>query len=130
MAARGRSSADEKLIAELAAGRTVAEAATAAGVSERTVYRRLSDEGFALRVRQARSQFLDNALGVLSATSTAAAGVLKELLTHADANVKHRAAAEILKTAVKFREVLEVEERLRAIEQKLAAADKAGGDDQ
>lgn len=47
VAGRGRHSADDALAAELAAGKTVRDAATAAGVAERTAFRRLGEQGSA-----------------------------------------------------------------------------------
>ncbi len=53
MAARGRKNADVELVAALASGSTVREAAQSAGVAERTVYRRLEDAEFRSRVQEA-----------------------------------------------------------------------------
>ena len=44
--ANGRKSADEQLAAALAAGSRIVDAATTAGVSESTVYRRLKNDNF------------------------------------------------------------------------------------
>ena len=43
MSRRGRKNADDAVLLALACGATVAQAAHRAGVSERTVYRRLKD---------------------------------------------------------------------------------------
>ena len=48
--------ADAVLIAALATGGEVADAARQAGVSERTAYRRLADPAFTAELRQARAQ--------------------------------------------------------------------------
>ena len=57
MAGGGRTGAalDERLAAELAAGRTIKDAATAASVSERTAHRRVADPAFQDRVTEHRA---------------------------------------------------------------------------
>ena len=57
MANRGRKSADSVLIVALAAGRTVGEAAEEAGVSPRTVHRRLDDPEFRQQLSKASVLF-------------------------------------------------------------------------
>jgi hypothetical protein len=57
MAGRGRRNADWLLVVAVAQGRTVAEAA-AAGISERTVYRRLTDPAFQFRVDEVQGAAL------------------------------------------------------------------------
>jgi hypothetical protein len=80
MSASGRSGGDSALIAALAAGATHEAAAKHAGVSERTVRRRLADTEFRRRVDEARGEALDQAMARLSRAATGAATTLVMLL--------------------------------------------------
>src|SRR5204863_65773 len=73
VAGSGRGNADAALVAALAAGSTIRDAAKTAGVAERTVYRRLEDPGFRQRVNNARAELIAHAVGKLAEASTAAA---------------------------------------------------------
>jgi hypothetical protein len=116
MAHRGRDSADEALAAALARGLTVRDAAAAAGVSERTAHRRNADPEFRRQVVELRAGMVNAACGQLADNMAAAVRVLVELLAHEDANVRHKAAREILDRGVKLRESVEFDARLTALE--------------
>jgi HEAT repeat protein len=116
MADRGRHPADDALAAELAAGKTVRDAATAAGVGERTAFRRLTDPAFKARVSELRGAMVVAAAGRLADGMAAAADVLRELLTHDDPHVRHKAAVKILEVGVSLRSAVEFEGRLIALE--------------
>src|SRR5438105_2071953 len=64
---------DLDLAAELAAGKTVAEAAAAAGVSERTAYRRKNEPDFQAKVRRLRDELLDRVAAKLGQRMSRAA---------------------------------------------------------
>ena len=106
----------ELAAAALAGGRSVADAAKAANCSERTISNWLQSPTFRSRVAEHRGEMVGRALGCLSDAMTAAAGVLIELLTHGDANVRHKAARSVLELALKVREQTDLEERLVALE--------------
>lgn len=125
MRASGRRSADETLAASLAAGKTVAESATAAGVSEATAYRRFKVPAFAARVRELRAAMVATALGRLTDGMTAAADALNELVQSAEADAKFKAAKAVIELALRVREQVDLEERLAAVERAL----KGGGDE-
>jgi hypothetical protein len=112
----GRARADATLLAALASGATAAEAAATAGVSERTVRRRLSAPDFAARLEQARAEILDVALVRLSARALAAVDVLAAL-TGPDVGPATRlgAAKAILDLGMRLRNELEMTARLDAI---------------
>jgi hypothetical protein len=76
----GRKNADAALIAALAAGSTVRDAARGAGVGETTVYRRLQDEAFRKRVDKVRAEMIAQAVGRLADAATDAANTLRTLL--------------------------------------------------
>jgi hypothetical protein len=116
MAGSGRHNADERLIAELAAGATVKCAACAAGISERTAYRRLDDVDFVWRVRKARFDLLFLAVGKLADASAEAAETLRASLKSDNEALRVRAAAAILDRADGMWATAEVEERVKALE--------------
>jgi hypothetical protein len=116
MAVRGRQNADDWLILELAAGKTVAEAAGVAGLGERTVYRRLDDPAFRQRVADGRAAFVAQALAKLSEASGRAVQTLVTLLEAEADSIKLGAARSILDLGMKLREAVEIEERLRRLE--------------
>lgn len=113
----GRQNADERLAAELASGKTVREAATVTGVSERTAFRRLDDPKFKARVAELRSETVRTAAGRLVDGMTEAANVLRSLLADPDPNIRHKSAVKLIELAVKVGEVAELERRLREVEQ-------------
>jgi HEAT repeat protein len=103
VAVRGRHSANDALAAELAAGKTVRDAAISAGVAERTAFRRLTDAKFKARVSELRTGMIASAAGRLADGMASAADVLLALLADADPNVRHRAAVKVLELGLQVR---------------------------
>ena len=99
MSSRARS--DELLLASLAAGSSVEQAAQAAGLSVRTAYRRLADPAFAGRLAQARDELITNALGELVDSASGAVATLRALLEAPDERVKLGAATQNLFAVMK-----------------------------
>jgi len=116
---KGRENADAALVAALAAGRTVQEAARTAGVSERTVYRRLEDPTFTCQVDAARDAMVSQAVARLSAATTAAVDALRGLLDSPLDFARLAAARSILELTLKFREHDELTARVTALEARL-----------
>lgn len=112
----GRKTGDLALLARLAAGDPVAEAARQAGMSERTVYRRLGDEKFRHQLSAVRSQMLDRAIGKLADAATEAACTLRSLLGAESETARLGAARAIFDHVTKLRESQELEERVAALE--------------
>jgi hypothetical protein len=110
---------------------TTAKAAKAAGVGETTIFRWLNDPAFSAAYRETRSRLLETTLTSLQAASGDAVDALRKVLknTKARPGEKVSAARAILEYSLKAREVLEVEERLRALEDRLSQQQqpKAGG---
>jgi hypothetical protein len=96
VAGSGRKTADDALIAALAGGATVAEAATQAGISERTAWRRLQDDAFRQRLDAARQQTVQVAVDTLSKGSTRAARTLVALLSRRQCPSTRLAAARAI----------------------------------
>ena len=121
MSRRGRKNADDAVLLALACGATVAQAAHKAGVSERTVYRRLKDPAFAEKLQMTRAELVQRACGLLTAGSLEAVRALVELLRpDSPPNARLGAARATLEMGQKLREATEFEARLRAVEQRSA----------
>lgn len=124
MAGGDRRNADAALITALAGGATQQAAAEAAGVSERTVRRRLASPDFASRVAEARTELVRRAVAMLAEASGAAVETLRALLQDAPPAVRLGAARAVLELGVKLRESEELEARIAALE---AAAEQPRG---
>jgi hypothetical protein len=120
MAGRGRENADEKILVALACGATVPKAAADAGVSTRTVERRLADPKFRARLHQLRGETLERAGGMLTAATLKSVSTLVSLQDAGHpAGVRLQAAKSVLELALRVREVAELEARLAALETQL-----------
>lgn len=113
-----------QIIPALARGETVATAAKLAGLSERTVYRRLQDPDFRRQVSNVRFNILDRATGQLLNMSDRAIETLVALLDATSESVRLGAARSILDHTIKFREISEFEIRLQMIENAIAISRK------
>lgn len=118
MTASDRSTtAETVLVAALAAGATQAEAAAAAGISERTVRRRLEHQDLARRVAEERSRLVTHTAARLTGLAGTAVDALGELLADdVPPAVRLRASLGVLEAARVWRESSELEERITAIE--------------
>jgi AcrR family transcriptional regulator len=118
VAGSGRQNADFVLVAALAGGRTVCDVAAAVGVSERTIYRRLESADFRRRVGDARAEMVQRAVGQLADASAEAVTTLRALVTAAESEtVRLGAARAVLELGSKLRESVELEERVRRLEE-------------
>jgi len=110
---------DDRLIAALARGRTHEQAADDAGVSVRTVSRRLTDPTFKLWVHEARRELLTVATSRLCDAAGDAIDVLRALINDSESeHVKLGAARSLLQLLLPLREQLDLEERILALEQR------------
>lgn len=75
---------DDSLFSVLLYGGKVTAAATAAGVSERTAYRRMSDPRFRQRLEQARATVRDSVVQRLNDAAGGAVDCLWKLIEHED----------------------------------------------
>jgi hypothetical protein len=120
MASRNRSPKDERLLQSLAYGSTIKHAAAAAGVAERTVYRRLEDPRFVAELNAIKAEFMDRAVRMLSATSIESIKTLISLQGQAvPERVRLGAAKAALSIGMRMREEHEVSRRLEGLEQML-----------
>jgi hypothetical protein len=131
VAGSGRKNADEALALALAAGQTLRSAAEAAGVSERTATRRSGDPAFRRRVGELRADMVARSLGRMADGMSDAADVLRELLAPGTPPaVRLGAARSLLELGVKLRDSVELEARVRAVEEAQkqgAAAEQRNG---
>jgi phage terminase small subunit len=110
----------DMLVQALAVGESITEAARRSGYSERTVRRWLHKPKFARKVSRTRATMIDGAAGRMADAMTDAAGTLRELLKAESESVRLSAAKSILELGSKLREATEIEERLAAVEEKIA----------
>ena len=120
MAGSGRQVADATLVAALLTGATPAEAARRAGVSERTVRRRLRNPEFRARLTAEGDDIIAAAARGLADASRGAVCPLQDLLGEGPPAIRLGAAKSILELAPRWRNEREVDERLAAIERSLA----------
>ena len=121
--ARAKKQTDEALLAALACGATVEQAARSAGMSARTAHRRLKDPGFRQRLQDCRAEITQRTVGMLTAAGLES---VKTLITlQADktpAAVRLGAARSVLEIGIKLRENAELAERIAALEAQAACA--------
>ena len=123
MSQNRRRSADDPLLLALACGATVENAARSAGVSEKTVQRRLRDPEFQKRLQQMRADMVQRASGMLTAAAMEAVKTLSDLQQKSvAAPVRLGAARSVLEIGIKMREVADLEVRLNALEEQAALA--------
>lgn len=122
MARNGKNHADDRLASEIASGKSIRDAAEAAGVSERTAHRRVKEKKFAARVKALRGAMVDRAAGRLADSLAEATDVLRALLSSESETVQLRAADLLLSHSVKLAEVSDLEQRLEALERQHANA--------
>lgn len=116
---------DEKILSALVATHTISEAAQRAGVSERTIYARLADDGFRTEYDQRRRETLDHACKCLQTALTDAVEVLTGIMKDEQLTAANRitAARSVLEYGVKLTELTDLAARVSALE---AAAKEAG----
>ncbi|MGC3971109.1 MAG: hypothetical protein QM775_28365 [Pirellulales bacterium] len=111
---------NEVLLISLACGSTIEAAASKAGLNKRTVHRRLEDPVFRQRLQEFRTSMVERASSMLGA---AAMEAVKTLLSLMERSIPHAtrlgAARAILEVGIKMRDLIEVEQRLTALENSL-----------
>ena len=114
---RKTAGSNEALMIALACGSTVEAAAAKAGLARRTAHRRLNDPAFRQQLQEFRCQMVERSSAMLSASGMEAA---KTLLSLMERSIPHAirlgAARAVLELGMKLRELLEVEQRLAALE--------------
>ncbi len=100
---------------------SVKAAAKRASISQATIHRWLADPLFSQTLRDARGAMLESVLTVLQNASTTALETLREVMEDSEAHPSARvkAALGVIGMTLKAKELLETEERLRAVEEQL-----------
>lgn len=116
----GRKNADEVLLAALACGATVENAAAKVGLSRVTVHRRLQDPEFQKRLADFKTETIRRAADMMTAASMESIKTLLDLQTaKTPPSVRLGAARAVLEIGVKMRESAEMEQRIAALERQL-----------
>jgi hypothetical protein len=117
---------DELLITALSAGATHRDAGRTAGVSERTVRRRLEDPAFCERVADAEAAYVEQVTKRLTGVAPIAVETMVDLMTAPDTApvVKLRAATYLLTASRGWREMHELETRIRELEAQYMQSDQ------
>jgi len=109
---RRRAAGDEVLLDALATGLSYLEAGELAGLSARTVRRRLTAPDFAAELARRRAMRVSDVTGRLVAASERAVQVLLELLESQVAGERLRSAELILNMGRRFRSDTDIDVRL------------------
>jgi DNA-binding MurR/RpiR family transcriptional regulator len=110
----------EQAIAALLEHPTIAEAARACGVSERSLLRWLQRPDFQKRYREAQRAIVDGAIGELQAATVEAVKTLRRNLNCGNAFAENSAAQAVLTHSLKALEMQELQQRLEALEERIA----------
>jgi hypothetical protein len=111
----------EQAIAALLEHGTVAAAAAASGVGRATLHRWLDAPAFARAYARARADVLTHALGALQAASGDAVATLRAAMQGAGSPVQVSAARAVLDHALRAAELLDLTERVEALERSAPA---------
>jgi len=122
MAAKGSRKGGGTFEVLVAAGRTAKDAAAAAGISETTASRRLRDPAVQRRIRELRTQMVQQTAGRLSEAMGEAAEKLRSLLNAENEQVQLSAARSLLEYGLKVKEAVELEERISDLENAVGEA--------
>jgi len=97
---------------------TIDAAAKKAGVSRQSMWRWLQQPAFSEAYREARSRLLERTVTVLQSVSFEAVTVLVSVMNDPESTASTRvmAARSLLEFAIRSREHLELEDRIRALE--------------
>jgi DNA-binding MurR/RpiR family transcriptional regulator len=116
----------ESVIVALLANSTMKDAASAAGVSESTVWRLMQREDFQKRYREAQDEALNSALGSIQGAATEAVATLREIASNGKVEAARvQASKTILDFTFKVRQQFGLEERIKQLEAALKAREEA-----
>jgi hypothetical protein len=109
----------DKLIASLLSEPTIAKAAAAAKVSERTARAWMNEPEFMRAFRQERRRLIDGTIARLQERSVQAGSVLVSLLKSENEAIKLGAIRTLLEYAVRGQDTAEILQRIEELEQRL-----------
>ncbi|MEQ8771051.1 MAG: hypothetical protein RIB60_11145 [Phycisphaerales bacterium] len=119
----GLTAAQERAVFALLAEPSVAAAATAAKVGERSLHRWLRDPAFLDEYRRARREAFSQAIGLTQRSSAAAVATLLRIMHDASAtwSARVQAASQVLRFARESIELDDLAARVETLERDLAA---------
>ncbi len=127
MAQKGKQSADPTILLALACGANAEAAARQAGVSERTVRRRLKDPKFVQKVNKLRAEMHLRIADQLTAAGTEGVRTMVQLMKDTNSgSVRLGAARSVVELSTKVRETADLAVRLSELEERLAQRDGEG----
>lgn len=111
--------AQRRAAATLAAGRKVAEAATAAGVSEASIFRWQKLPEFRQAIAAAQAELLESAAGKLASAQDAAVYTIASIMADKaePASIRLRAAIAIIDALLQLRSAVVMERRIERLEE-------------
>jgi hypothetical protein len=113
----GITTKQHKAIAALLSERTIGAAAKKAGIAERTLYTWMNEPAFRAALRDVEKSMLESVTRRLSVGQSAALDTLETLITKAKhESTRRQAAIDWLNLSLKFIDVLNIDERLTALE--------------
>ena len=112
-----RTTKKSKAIVALLSGKTNSQAAQSAGVTERTIYRWLSEQSFQTELHEAEQQMIESSTRQMSSLQEKAINVLDQLLVSQDVSpqIRLRTANSILRLSLAYRD-RNIERRLYELE--------------
>lgn len=119
----GLTRAQLRAIPALAAARSIEEACGRLGITSTTYRRWMAVPAFAKAMREAQNELCASALRQVQHTAGEAAETLRELLTSESEQIRLQAARAVLDLGFKARSTIELEERIRALEERQEGKD-------
>jgi HEAT repeat protein len=108
---------DEKILLALMQSGTIAEAAEKSGLSQRTIFRRLSDEEFRTEWRSARRALVESSIGLMQTGMSRAVQTLLDILNDEKyPAIRVRAAKIIIENSQRSLETFDAIERIEKLE--------------
>ena len=125
----GLTARQQKALSSLLTHPTLADAAKASGIAERSLYRYLRAPHFAECYRQARHQQVAQAVSLLQTSADQAVAVLIEIATSptAKSTARVQAARALVEGALRATEMETLEARITELEQRLEATCTTAG---
>jgi hypothetical protein len=111
-----------KALEAIMSERSIQAAAQKAGVERKTLYRWMAEESFASALREMRNQTFDRTMNSLADAAELAVEVLREILADKEAarkdgaSIQIRAASKALDSMLRSRDLIEIEQRLKKLE--------------
>jgi hypothetical protein len=106
----------QNLAVLLATGMKVVDAAKQLGIGTRTAFNWLSDRSYRVYIDTLTSNILEEAMARLIGHATRAVDAMADLLDNADPAIRLRASVAVLETIARFRQNVEFERRIAALE--------------